>query len=409
MALADEAWAWLQREIKDKPTRPTPELAYRLAAVRCWMRAEAGPLHGYIEAAQTALELAPPAPDPARCMWLSALRATAAPQHADAMMPEFWDCVRDPALPLRQHVEGLILALGGRLMHGDLTGFDRAARELQQLVELLPHPDRVGRLGQRLTAYVATALCAPVTLAVIRGQLAHARSLLDHVVVEAKRRGLASSRRGDNNAFYMLNQLYAYRGRSAELEPLVDNALREHPGQRWFSSLLKAQFAIERGDIRAAAALYAPLRATAFRPQLDGREVPIKPETLVRLADVCVAVGDAADAEILYTALLPRAPFCIQDGALIGWGACARPLGELARLMGRQLAAEAHLEQAIAHNRRFGHVPETLRSQLALARLQLENNRSAAARALLSQVASQAKDIGMQRLADAATSEAAGG
>ena len=88
-----------------------------------------------------------------------------------------------------------------------------------------------------------------------------------------------------------------YRGHSAELEPLVDQSLREHPGQRWLCALLKAQFALERGEREAASQLFAPLRATGFRPQLDGRAVPIKPETLVRLADVCVAVGDAADAD----------------------------------------------------------------------------------------------------------------
>lgn len=395
LALVDEAWDRLLQDEVRGSERLHDELGYRLASVRCWMRAEAGPLPGYIDAARTALALAPPQPDAARRMWLSALRATADPERASDVLEEFWQCTHDPALALRHRVEGLILALGGRLMHGDLSGYQRAAHELCQLVELLPHPDRVGRLGQRLTAYVATALCSEVTLAVIGGRLAQARSLLEAVAVEAKRRGLAASRRGDNNAFYMLNQLFMYRGHSGELEPLVDNALREHPGQRWFATLLKAQFAIERGDLDAAAALYAPLRATAFRPQLDGHEVPIKPETLVRLADACVVVGDAADAELLYAALLPRSQFCIQDGALIGWGSCARPLGELSLQLGHHAAAELHLEQAISQNRAFGHVPETLRSQLALAQLLLATGRAAAAQCVLADVGARAAEIGM--------------
>jgi hypothetical protein len=328
-------------------------------------------------------------------MWMSALRATAQPELAHAFLPEFWQCLRDPELELRPRVEGLILALGGRLMHGDLAGFEQAAQNLSQLVELLPHPDRVGRLGARLSAYVATALCSPVTIAVIRGQLSEARSLFTGLWSEARRRGLSPSKRGENNAFFMMNQLYGYRGHSAELEPLIDQALREHPGQRWFCSLLKTQFALERGDLAAAANHYAPLRATAFQAQLDGHSVPLKPETLVRLADVCVAIGDAADAEILYAALSPRAQFCIQDGALIGWGAAGRPLGELALHMGRQADAEQHLARAVAQNTAFGHVPETIRSQLALARLWLGAGRTRAAASLIHESRAQALQIGM--------------
>jgi DNA-binding winged helix-turn-helix (wHTH) protein len=396
LALADEAWAWLLRDVDNDATRLVGELPYRLAAARCWMRSEAGPIEAYAEAAQLALQLAPAERDAARRMWLSALRATARPNLASEAMAEFWQCLRDPELELRPRVEGLILSLGGRLMYGDLQGFEQAAQQLSQLVELLPHPDRVGRMGTRLTAYVATALCAPVTMAVIRGQLSEARNLMMGLVQEVRRRGLSQSRRGDNNAFFMLNQLFAYRGHSAELEPLVDQALRERPGERWFCSLAKAQFALERGDLTAARAHYAPLRATSFQPQLDGRAVPIKPETLMRLADVCVAIGDAADAELLYTTLLPRAQFCIQDGALIGWGSAGRPLGELALRMGRDDEAEEHLSRAVAQNTAFEHVPETIRSQLALAKLWLKSGRSREAGALIRAARARALEIGMQ-------------
>jgi DNA-binding winged helix-turn-helix (wHTH) protein/tetratricopeptide (TPR) repeat protein len=394
-ALADEAWASLLREVDNDATRLVGELPYRLAAVRCWMCAEAGPIAAYIAAAQIALQLAPPERDATRRMWLSALRATAQPERGQQTLAEFWGCLHDPALELRPRVEGLILALGARLMHGDLQGFEQTAQQLSQLVEMLPHPDRVGRMGARLTAYVASALCTSVTSAVIRGQLSEARELFAAVSSEARRRGLTPSRRGDNNAFYMLNQLYGYRGHSAELEPLVDQALREQPGQRWFSALLKAQFALERGDLSSAKQHYAPLRATGFQPQLDGRAVPIKPETLVRLTDLCVEIGDAADAESLYASLLPRAPFCIQDGALISWGACGRALGELALRMGRHAEAEQHLARAVAQNSAFGHIPETLRSQLALARLWLVSDRGRAAATLIEQARAKALEIGM--------------
>jgi hypothetical protein len=395
LSLADEAWAWLLRDVGNDASRLVGELPYRLAAVRCWMRAEAEPHQAYCDAAQLALQLAPVERDAARRMWMAALRATAQPELAHVFLPEFWQCLRDPDLELRPRVEGLILTLGGRLMHGDLAGFEQAAQNLSQLVELLPHPDRVGSLGARLSAYVATALCTPITIAVIRGQLSEARNLLTGLWNETRRRGLTPSKRGENNAFFMLNQLFGYRGHSAELEPLIDQALRENPGRRWFCALLKTQFALERGELTAAAHHYAQLRATAFQPQLDGRSVPLKPETLVRLADVCVAIGDAADAEILYAALLPRAQFCIQDGALIGWGACGRPLGELALQMGRTAEAEQHLARAVAQNTAFGHVPETIRSQLALARLWLGAGRTRAAASLIHESRAQALQIGM--------------
>ena len=401
-ALADEAWAALLSEVAGDATRMSSELAYRLAAVRCWMRAEAGPLSDYTEAARIALRLAPPERDAARRMWLSALRATAQPELGNELLAEFWQCLRDPELELRPRVEGLLLALGGRLMHGDLTGYAETAHQLSQLVELLPHPDRVGRMGARLTAYVATALCAPITMAVIRGQLAEAREQLIALAGEARRRGLTIAKRGENNAFYMLNQLFWYRGHSAELEPLVDQALRESPGQRWFCALFKAQFALERADLTAAAQHYAPLRATSFQPQLDGRAVPIKPETLGRLADLCVALGDEGDAAMIYEALLPRARYCIQDGALIVWGSCGRALGELALQLGRYAEAEQHLQRAVAQNKAFGHVPETLRTQVALARLWLARGRTDEAAALITPTRYQALAIGMLPMAAAA-------
>ena len=406
-ALADEAWHALLAEVDHDASRLIGELPYRLAAVRCWMRAEAGPLDAYTEAAQIALDLAPKERDAARRMWLSALRATAQPERANIMLAEFWQSLRDPELELRPRVEGLILALGARLIHGDLSGYAETAHQLTQLVELLPHPDRVGRMGARLTAYVATALCAPITMAVIRGQLAEARELFVALGNETRRRGLTIAKRGENNAFYMLNQLFWYRGHSAELEPLIDQALRESPGQRWFCELFKAQFALERGDLSAAAQHYAPLRATSFQPRLDGRAVPIKPETLVRLADVCVELGDTNDARIIYDLLLPRAQYCIQDGALIGWGASGRALGELALRMGRQAEAEQHLTRALAQNEAFGHVPETIRSQLALARLWISNGKAQHATGLIEAARNKAREIGMQPAAAAADKLAA--
>lgn len=294
------------------------------------------------------------------------------------------------------------MLMAARLAHGQITGWERAAAESVRAAALLPESPRPGRAGMRLSMYLGMRLCTPVTRAVIAGRLDQAEALWHTATQQAERLGFTPSREGVHDAFHIMLQLYGYLGRSCVLEPWVDKRLRENPESRWFAALLKAQFALERGDRAEATRHFALLRETDLRPALGERPLPARPETLVRLSDACVEVGTAEDAQKLYALLAPRAESYIQDGALIFWGAGARALGALALRLERWSAARSHLEAALAMNERVGHRPELARTQLGLARLHHATGRESEARALLSLVVSAAKDMGMTKLAESA-------
>jgi tetratricopeptide (TPR) repeat protein len=159
--------------------------------------------------------------------------------------------------------------------------------------------------------------------------------------------------------------------------------------------LLRAQLALEAGDHASARGHFAKLRVSEFRPLLGAQVIEPRLEALVRMADVCVVVGTRADAEGLYARIASRAQRIVHDGALLCWGAAARPLGELACMLGRYPAAERHLADALRINEQLGHRPELVRTQLAGARLLLALGRAGEARAAISvaRAAAQAMDM----------------
>jgi uncharacterized protein HemY len=120
---------------------------------------------------------------------------------------------------------------------------------------------------------------------------------------------------------------------------------------------------------------------------------------LVRAADVCTVIGDAADATSLYEQLRPRAHFVIHDGALICYGSASRALGALALQRGEHALAASHLSDALAMNTRIGHRPELARTRLALAQLALAQGRAEEARERLAEVRTEASAMGMTKLA----------
>ena len=71
------------------------------------------------------------------------------------------------------------------------------------------------------------------------------------------------------------------------------------------------------------------------------------------LADICVDLGEAKHAEVLYRLL---APYSARN-AMLGWyhtyGSIAFALGRLAALLGRFDEAKAHFETALAANARI--------------------------------------------------------
>lgn len=395
LALAQTAFDQLVAATKGGLDEATEALRYRLAAALSWMRAEAGALSDFQEAAQHALRFAPRTPDPYEQLSLTALRAASEPERGDAALTAFLGQIGAPGLAPRQRIEAYILAMGVCLSRGDLAGFERATAEIQRLAELLPQPPRFGALGERLAAYVAIPLFARVTMAVIRGDFALAEVGFARLAERSAQLGFPRTREGDDNVFYMLLQLLGYQGRCASLEPLLEQHLRSPGANPWRAALVKAQFAVERDDRRAAAAHFHVLRETGFRPLLGGEPLLLKPETLVRTADVCSAVGDPADAALLYELLLPRARYHIHDGALLCYGSCSRALGELALQLGEPARAELHFADALVMNLRLGHRPELVRSRLGQTRALIALQRDAEARALIADARVEAERIGM--------------
>ena len=402
LSLVQEAFELLTAEQDALADGELTELRHRVAVAACWMRGEAGELADFRQAARVALQFAPQSAGPFRQLSILALQAAADPEHAHAHDERFVAQIARPGLSPRQRIEAYVLWMAMCLSRGDLTRYESAALEIERLVELMPQPSRFGRLGERLSAYVAIPLCARVTAAIIRGEFARAEQALGAVAEQAQRLGFARTPEGDNNLFYMLLQLLGYQGRSAGLEPLLDQHLRTTPADTWRAAVAKAQFALERGepaDIDAAELHYRSLRQSGFVPIAGGELQLVKPETLVRIADLCNAIGSRDDAAILYQKLLPRAPDCAHDGPLVCLGSYSRPLGELALQLGWHEQAERHFAVALAMNSQLQHRPEQLRTRLGLARLMRATGRETQARELIDAARSEARELGMAPLA----------
>jgi len=346
-------------------------------------------------AARLALRLAPPAPDAFRQLWLLALQGAADSVLAEDVHAGAIRLMQSDALTPIQRLDGWAITMGSRLVLADLDGYERAVREFARLAELLPQPARIGQHGARLTAYSAIPHCARITLAVMRRQLTAAEQGFTRLQERSERLGLAFTPEQANHVFCMLHWLYDYQDRSSQLEPLIDRHLELNPDAQWLCALTKAQFALERGEEAAARSGFRVLRESGFRPHLRGKPLLAKPETLVRAAHVCRAVGEPRDAAVLYEALHPRASQCIQDGALISLGACARPLAELASQLGWHDQAEQHFRAALARNERLGHRPELVRTRLGWARALVDMGRTKEAQSLLADASDSARQIGM--------------
>ena len=248
LALAQTAFERLVAATKGPVDDATEALRYRLAAALCWMRAEAGALADFQEAAQRAVRFAPRTPDPYEQLSLTAVRAASEPERGDEALATFLAQIGAPGLAPSQRIEAYILAMGVCLSRGDLAGFERATLEIERLTDALPQQPRFGALGERLGAYVAIPLFARVTAAVIRGDFALAEVGFAKLAERSAQVGFPRTREGEDNVFYMLLQLLGYQGRCAALEPMIDQYLRSPSANPWRAALVKAQFALERED-----------------------------------------------------------------------------------------------------------------------------------------------------------------
>jgi tetratricopeptide (TPR) repeat protein len=390
--LAEQAWQSLASQAVDLVSWPG-QVAFRLATALCWMRVVTGEAADSQRAAQLALSLAPPHPEPRQQLALLALCTIAEPEHGLVLAREIVSRVQLPApgLSANQRFEPIAIAMVVQLLHGDLAGWELAAGELARLVELLRLPDRA---GERLSTYLGMQLCVPVTRAVVGGQLAEAEAHVLRMIEQVARLGLRRTRASDLGGFHMLLQLYGYLGRSRELEPLFEQAVGSDAQAHWFAALLRTQFALEAGERTLAEANFSRLRASGFRPLIGETPMLAKPETLLRTADACAELGTPRDAQQIYDALASQARWCIVDGFTC-WGSASRPLAALAFQLERYEDAERHYADALAMNQRLGHRPELVRTRLGLSRLLLAVGRAAEARPLLAAARDEADAMRM--------------
>jgi DNA-binding CsgD family transcriptional regulator len=120
---------------------------------------------------------------------------------------------------------------------------------------------------------------------------------------------------------------------------------------------------------------------------------------LTYLADAAYAAGDDALAGLVYDQLAPLSGLIVMIGHGVAcYGAADRYLGMLAAVLGEPKRAEAHLEAALATNRRIGARTWLAHTAFAYARLLLARGELDRASPLLTEAASIAERSGLRAL-----------
>jgi tetratricopeptide (TPR) repeat protein len=139
----------------------------------------------------------------------------------------------------------------------------------------------------------------------------------------------------------------------------------------------------------------------------DAVEVPVdygRVACLVMLSVVAASLGDRGRCERLLAELEPEAGLQLQLDSLL-FGCASRPLGMLARTLGRFDEAERHFEVALDADTQIGLRPWVAETQLEYAALLLERGGSddrRRAEALLDQACATADELGMAKVTERA-------
>ncbi len=232
---------------------------------------------------------------------------------------------------------------------GNVAGADRALSKTVDATERL----RLAPVRPRVVVMQAVR-------ALLAGDLDGAEALALHAGTFAGR-GVQATDAAAMQAGVLFNVRRA-QGRLAELAPLLA-ALADDPGGFVWRSAL-ALVRAETDDLDAAARLLRELAARGFADVArDWTRLP----TLVYLADVCGAVGDAGVAETIHALLLAEAPPVVMSPTAC-LGPSDRALGVTALVLGRTDDAIARLDGALALATRLGARIDVVRTQAALVR-----------------------------------------
>lgn len=390
VSLLDEALASLGPDART--------LRHRVARVLAWLRAGIGDVDAARAAAREALA-APPDPGDVyhhvlalglECM--DSLWNGDVPR-AKAQLVVLVERGGDAALGAKKQLEITLQAMTLCLFLGDLPKYAALASDVGRLVESLPHPPRFGRLGQRLALCQLVPELARLTASTLRGEFDAANAALGSLLDRVRALRPDEPQGGDQPpaaAMAFVFSLFAYQGRLPMLEAFLGSAA---PPAGPFELALHTHLALARGAADEARGHWERLRDGAFRRRHEGRLLLPTPQTLVLLADACVAIGSAGDARLLYETLSPFAAYCAAEGIAVALGSNARPLGELAAMLGDHAAAEGHFRAALEMNAH--HRPETARTRLGLARCLAALGRTDEATRLRELAHADAGSIGM--------------
>ena len=249
---------------------------------------------------------------------------------------------------------------------GDITGADLGLRDYLVAEAELKDRFKRGFLLQGMRA-------------LMDGQLAEAASLAQQAFIA----GQQSGRPLTLNAFLVQHGMALWElGRLGELEPQLRAYVLKNPLIVFARCGLQLTL-VQLGRLDEARTEFESLAEDAFaRVPRDWNWLA----SMFVLAEICVDLGDARNAEILYRLLQPYSA----RNAVLGWyhtyGSVACALGRLAGLLGRFDDAKAHFDTALAANARMRAATPLAHTQCELAKLLLvrgEGDDAERARALL--------------------------
>lgn len=152
------------------------------------------------------------------------------------------------------------------------------------------------------------------------------------------------------------------QGRPGDVEPYYLQARREEPWRLVWIAILAWLWAAQ-GRLQEAEDAVASIGSISDIPR--DRHWFL---TMSALAEVVSITRDLPKANALRDELIPYARRLVPIGlGIAAWGTVARPLGLLARLLGREDEARAHFRQAVQVCTQAGALPWLVQSQLDLA------------------------------------------
>ena len=244
-------------------------------------------------------------------------------------------------------------------------------------------------LGQPAWRWLAGV--AETCLALLEGRFDEAAEAM-----EGARDAGRSAQAADAEVSYRLQRFLLDRERGAlpDLEEAIRDSVGSFPWYPMFRCLL-ADLHVELGRTEEARAAFERVAKDDFRGLPQDTQWLF---SMSLLAEVCSALGDRDRAAVLYERLLPFEDLNAYSAPEAATGSVARPLGILARTMGKDDRAEVHFDRALEIDTRMGARPWVAHTKHEYGRMLLERggsgDRERAAR-LLSEALDSARTLGM--------------